>query len=80
LEDKHLRRVRAVFNPDTKHIDSLKPEARKLIGKEFILIYAWLMGEDDPFPNVWALTFVDNSYTAKISWIPEFDLDIIEIL
>ncbi|KOS61472.1 hypothetical protein FJQ98_16490 [Lysinibacillus agricola] len=71
-------RVKGVFNP--KNLDTLKEEFKSEIGKTLIFRYAWLMDDDDPFPNEWALICESEKSTLHRIWIPKFDLDNIEIL
>lgn len=74
-EDKRFKHVKAVFEPDGEHAASLKPELCYLIGEEAVFCYVWLMGDDDIYPGVWALTTEDRRWLGL--WVPEFDLRIL---
>lgn len=76
--NKYLKKVRAVLNPSQNHIETFKNEYKQFIGKEFIFQYCWIMDDDETFPGVWALCPRPNEEEFICSWVPEFDLDIIE--
>ncbi len=64
------KKVKATFNP--KRTDDVRPELTPLIGKSTEFYYAWIMDDEDQFPNVWALASFDREFGY---WVPEFDLD-----
>lgn len=77
---KEFKRVRAVFNPP--RVDNLRTDMLKYIGKEFVFERAWRMGKGDPYPKEWALLLAgeDNRREFFAYWVPEHDLELLEIL
>lgn len=71
--DKYLKTVKALYSPKEENMKTVRPELKMYIGEEFTFQYSWIMGEEDPFPDVWALTPINAPFHY---WVPEFDLDI----
>lgn len=76
MENKYLRKVRAIFNPDD--LSNVRPELYEDVGKEFIFQYSWIMGMKDMYPGIWALISHEETFSGFGLWVPEFDLNIIE--
>jgi hypothetical protein len=73
-------KVRAIFQPANEHIHTLRDEYKQFIGKEFMFQYSWIMEEDEMFPGVWALVPLPDNNEFVASWVPEFDLIIVELV
>ena len=53
----------------------VKTEAEQIDGKTYMFITGWLMGEDDPCPNEYAMIPRDNTYPIDAPpWIASGDL------
>ncbi len=68
------------FTPREGEGYELKPELRQYIGKELELRKLWLMDEDDPYPNEWALGN-SNRYEdvlPDLTWIASGDVEVLQ--
>lgn len=74
---KQFSKVLAVFNPDKRHILTLRPEMSQFVGETFVFQYGYVMGDEDPYPNVWAMIPITDSPFGLIKWVPEFDIEVI---
>lgn len=74
--EKHLRKVRAVFEPHPDHVCTLREEVKGFIGKEYLFQYVWIMEENEQFPGMWAMMPRDPEMKF-VHWVPEFDLKIL---
>lgn len=76
--EKQFKKVRAIFNPAKEHEHTLREEYKQFIGKEFVFQYMYVMEEEDMYSNIWALMPLLNKEEFVTSWVPEFDLEILE--
>lgn len=62
-------RIEATFQPHrTDDLSDLAPP----IGYRSKWMYAWTMGEDDPFPG--EVAWVDVDHNSGYGWVPDRDL------
>ena len=68
-----------VFEP--KRLDTLRPEAKPLVGQTFKFRYAWTMDEDDPYPGqvAWIIDRADEDRLhlpdeQRGWWYPDEDI------
>ena len=62
-------KFKAVFEPEKQ--DDLRPEIKKFIGQTLEFSYAWMMDEDDMFPNEAAYSCHADGFHY---WVPEHDI------